>query len=571
MTALGRARPRMVGAPFSAMLARMEEKIRKAVEEALAKAGVGGATYTVERPSDLSHGDYATNAAMAAAKIAGRNPRELADSLVLTIQDALGADASRVEVAGPGFINITLSKAAVAFAIDEAGAQGEAWGKNEHEKGKRVLIEYSNPNAFKEMHAGHLVGTIIGESLSRLIENEGATLARDTFGGDVGPNVAKALWALRKHGVTEPESAKQIGDAYAEGSKAYEDDPKAKEEIDALNQAIYAGKDEAVMDLWHRGREISMDAFRRTWKMLGTHFDFELFDSDTTETGVRVVRDGLATGIFKESDGAIVYDGEPKGVHTMVFITSKDTPTYEAKDIGLAFLKEERWPSNEVIILTGNEQTGRFRTVLAALGDINAGLAAKMKHVATGFLTLTSGKMSSREGNVITANDVLAGVMQKASEKNDDPLITEQVAVGAVKFMVLRQAPGSDIVFDPEKSLSLEGDSGPYLQYALVRALKLLAYESEDAGGAEEPAEPYAIQRVILHYPEVAARAAKELAPNLLVTYLLELASAWNSFYASEQVLGSPEEAYKLKVARAFANTMANGLNLLGIPAPERM
>ncbi len=171
MTALGRARPRMVGAPFSAMLARMEEKIRKAVEEALAKAGVGSATYTVERPSDLSHGDYATNAAMAAAKIAGRNPRELADSLVLTIQDALGADASRVEVAGPGFINITLSKAAVAFAVDEAGAQGEAWGKNEHEKGKRVLIEYSNPNAFKEMHAGHLVGTIIGESLSRLIEN----------------------------------------------------------------------------------------------------------------------------------------------------------------------------------------------------------------------------------------------------------------------------------------------------------------------------------------------------------------------------------------------------------------
>ena len=549
----------------------MEEKIRKAIEEALRKAGAEGVAFSVERPSDLAHGDYATNAAMATAKKVGTAPRALAESLVTELKDALGEDAEKVEVAGPGFINITLSKAAVAFAVDEAVAKGEEWGKGDAEKGKRVLIEYSNPNAFKEMHAGHLVGTIIGESLSRLIENEGATVARDTFGGDVGPNVAKALWALRKHGVTEPESAKQIGEAYAEGAKAYEDDPDAKEEIDALNQTIYAGSDEAVMDLWHRGREISMEAFRRTWKTLGTRFDFEFFDSDTTETGVRVVRDELKKGVFKESDGAIIYDGEPKGVHTMVFITSKDTPTYEAKDIGLAFLKEERWPSDEVVILTGSEQTGRFKTVLTALSDINAGLAAKMRHVATGFLTLTSGKMSSREGNVITANDVLEGVMKKAGEKNDDPTIAEQVAVGAVKFMVLRQSPGADIVFDPETSLSLTGDSGPYLQYALVRALKLLAYESENAGGTGEPAEPYAIERVILHYPEVASRAAHELAPNLLVTYLLELASAWNAFYASEQVLGSPEEAYKLRVARAFANTMANGLALLGIPAPERM
>ena len=549
----------------------MEEKIRKAIEEALRKAGAEGGAFSVERPSDLAHGDYATNAAMATAKKVGTAPRALAESLVTELKDALGEDAEKVEVAGPGFINITLSKAAVAFAVDEAVAKGEEWGKGDAEKGKRVLIEYSNPNAFKEMHAGHLVGTIIGESLSRLIENEGATVARDTFGGDVGPNVAKALWALRKHGVTEPESAKQIGEAYAEGAKAYEDDPDAKEEIDALNQTIYAGSDEAVMDLWHRGREISMEAFRRTWKTLGTRFDFEFFDSDTTETGVRVVRDELKKGVFKESDGAIIYDGEPKGVHTMVFITSKDTPTYEAKDIGLAFLKEERWPSDEVVILTGSEQTGRFKTVLTALSDINAGLAAKMRHVATGFLTLTSGKMSSREGNVITANDVLEGVMKKAGEKNDDPTIAEQVAVGAVKFMVLRQSPGADIVFDPETSLSLTGDSGPYLQYALVRALKLLAYESENAGGTGEPAEPYAIERVILHYPEVASRAAHELAPNLLVTYLLELASAWNAFYASEQVLGSPEEAYKLRVARAFANTMANGLALLGIPAPERM
>ena len=179
--------------------------------------------------------------------------------------------------------------------------------------------------------------------------------------------------------------------------------------------------------------------------------------------------------------------------------------------------------------------------------------------------------MSSREGNVITAPNFITDVMKKVNEKNPDPLIVQQVAIGAIKYMILRQAPGSDIIFDAEKSLSLEGDSGPYLQYALVRAKKILAYGENGQGDSEEPEAPYDIERIILHYPEVAARAARELSPNLLVNYLTELASAWNAFYAKEQVLGSPEEAYKQRVARAFANTMTNGLTLLGIPAPEKM
>ena len=329
------------------------------------------------------------------------------------------------------------------------------------------------------------------------------------------------------------------------------------------------------MSLWTRGREISMEEFRRIWQLLGSHFDYEFFDSDVAESGARIVRDGLERGIFKESDGAVIYDGEAeeegKRVHTMVFITSHGTPTYEAKDMGLAFLREERWPSDRIIIITGNEQNGRFKTVFAALAKLAPKVAAKTEQIGTGFLRLTSGKMSSREGNVITAAGLIKEVIEKASEKNADPLVAEQVAIGAIKYMILRQAPGSDIIFDPEKSLSLEGDSGPYLQYALVRAKKILSYESEGAGGTEEPEVPYAIERLILHYPEVAARAARLLAPNILTTYLTELAGAWNAFYAQEQVLGSPEEAYKQRVTRAFANTMANGLNLLGIPTPERM
>ncbi len=550
----------------------MEKRIQKAVADFLAKEGASEVSFVVERPAEMVHGDYTTNAALAAGKLLGRNPRELADSLATSLLNVLGETAvSHVTVAGPGFVNITLARETVSLAIAEADAQGSEWGKGISENGQCVIVEYSNPNAFKEMHVGHLVGTVVGEAVSRLTESSGTTVMRDTFGGDIGPNVAKALWGLRKNGITEPTTAHEIGEAYVIGSNKYETDAEAKIEIDELNQAIYAGTDRELMELWRKGREISMEEFRRIWKLLGTHFDFEFFDSDTTEAGVRIVMDGLNKGIFEKSDGAVIYNGEAKGVHTMVFITSHNTPTYEAKDVGLAFLKEERWPSDKVIIVTGNEQTGRFKTVLAALGELAPLLAAKMEHLATGFLKLTSGKMSSREGNVITASELIEDIIKKASEKNEDPLVAEQVAVGAIKYMILRQSPGSDIIFDPEKSLSLEGDSGPYLQYALVRAKSVLAQSAVGNEKMETPGEVYVIERVLLHFPEVVARASHELAPNLLVTYLIELAGQWNSFYSKERIVGGDHEAYKLMLARAFVSTMTNGLTLLGIPTPERM
>lgn len=548
----------------------MEAKISLSVEAALTAIGASNTSFVVERPIELSHGDYTTNAALAAAKSLDKNPRAVAEFLVENLQRTLKDSVQSIVVAGPGFINFSLTHGAVSAALAEADTAKESWGAGKNLEGKRIIIEYSNPNAFKEMHIGHLVGTVIGEALSRLIQNNGATLARDTFGGDVGPNVAKALWALRKNHI-DPATAAEIGKAYAEGSTAYESDPTAKEEIDALNQAIYKREDPEVMALWQRGREISMEEFRRLWKLLGSHFDFEFFDSDTTEGARRIVADGLAKGIFKQSDGAIIYDGESKGVHTMVFITSHDTPTYEAKDLGLAFLKEERWPSDCSIIVTANEQTGRFKTVLAALSEIAPVLARKTEHIATGFLKLTSGKMSSREGNTITASELIREITERASEKNSDPLVAEQVAVGAIKYMILRQTLGSDIIFDTEKSLSLEGDSGPYLQYALVRAKSVIEKAPEESQHVEMSAELYPIERTILHFPEVAARAEQERAPNLLVNFLVELAGEWNSFYAKERIIGDASEKHKLLIARAFVQTMTNGLSLLGIPMPEKM
>lgn len=565
----------------------MEEQIRKEIRAALERFGAKDVAFVVERPTDSVHGDYATNAALAAAKQLGKNPRSLADELARHLIDSLGDSvASHVSVAGPGFVNITLSREAVTLAVAEAAApsfapatQGASeghsratnWGKGDAQKGRRVIVEYTDPNPFKEMHIGHLMSNVIGESLARLIESEGAAVVCANYQGDVGPHVAKAIWGLRKAGITEPSTAQELGEAYAAGSRAYEESPGAKAEIDELNQDIYKKTDAALMEEWRKGRDVSLAAFELLYKILGTHFDYYFFESETAESGTRIVRDGLNKGVFEESEGAVIYRGEKKGLHTLVFITSRGTPTYEAKDIGLAFLKEERVQTDRSIIVTAAEQIGHFKVFLAALREMAPTIAAKTTHVPHGFLRLTSGKMSSREGNVITAAGLIDDIIKKALVKNPDPLVAEQVALGAIKYMVLRQAPGSDIIFDPEKSLSLDGDSGPYLQYALVRAKKILTYASTNENGAQEPRAPYALERLIVHFPDVVARAADSLAPNILTTYLTELASAWNSFYATEQVLGSPEEAYKQRVARAFANTMTNGLSLLGIPAPERM
>lgn len=559
----------------------MHERIRSVIQAELASLGAIDVAFVVEWPAELAHGDFATNAAMAASKALGMPPRDIAQKLVPALQDALGTDAARVEVAGPGFVNITLSGDAVARELEGAIAAGDAWGRNDSRAGKRVMVEYTDPNPFKEMHIGHLMSNVIGESVSRLVDYAGAVLARANYQGDVGPHVAKAVWGLRKKGVQEPATAKELGSAYAQGSHAYEESAGAKTEIDALNKDIYEtlAKDVSdrtedereLMELWRKGRDVSLAAFEEIYSTLGTKFDYYFFENETSGSGTQIVRDGIASGIFEESEGAVIYRGEKKGLHTLVFITSKGTPTYEAKELGLAFLKEERWPSDESVILTAAEQIGHFQVVKAALEDVAPLLGAKTRHVPHGFLRLSTGKMASRKGNVITAAELINQVIESVAARNEDPLVAEQVALGAIKYSILKSSAGSDIVFDFDRSLSLDGDSGPYLQYAYVRATSILANAGDANGPADVPGEIYDLARLITRFPQVVQKAQALEAPHVVAQYLTQLAGEWNSFYAKERIIGGEHEAYKLSLVRAFANTMKNGLWLLGIPAPERM
>jgi len=546
------------------------DDIKTALIRALKEAGVSVSDVPLEHPTELSHGDYATGVALSKAKEAGMNPRALAEKIVASVGDIPGVE--KVEIAGPGFINFSLTKETFAEVIEKARAE-DTWGSGDMLSGKKIMVEYTDPNPFKEFHIGHLMSNAIGESIARLFEFQDSEVKRANYQGDVGPHVAKGIWGIWKLDL-DPSSVEHLGKAYVAGAKAYEEDPQAKEEINGINTRVYDRSDEEINKIYEAGRKASLAHFEELYALLGTKFDFYFFESQTAPLGLTQI--GEHSDVFKLSDGAVVYEGS----HTRVFITSNGLPTYEAKELGLAQLKRETMPADGYVTITASEQDGFFKVVYEAIEKVFPELHGKLAHRSHGMMRFAEGKMSSRTGNVITGesllNDLIAAAKERAAESraDDKEKLAEQVAVAAIKYQVLRQATGKNIIFDREKALSLEGDSGPYLQYAYARtqAIGEKAKEAGVAAKADDSAEPNTVMRLIPRFPEIVARAADHLEPHILTTYLLEVASAFNAWYAQEQILdGTSAAAHKLAVVEAVGRTLKNGLWILGIPAPEKM
>lgn len=528
----------------------------------------GEASIFLDHPDDPQHGDYASPVAMALAKKQKRSPMIIAEELKKKIEDAPQSKEllARVEVALPGYLNFFLSRETYAKQLASILGKPDEWGRNDTLAGKKIMVEYTDPNPFKEFHIGHLMSNAIGEAISRIVEFSGAEVKRANYQGDVGMHVAKALWGMRQ--VKKEE-------AYAYGSVAYEDNEKAKKEIQEINKAIFEKSDNKINALYEEGKQWSLDRFEKIYQRLGTRFDEYFFESQTGSRGKEIVEEGLKKGIFEKSDAAIVYRGEKKGLHTRVFINSEGLPTYEAKELGLAFIKQERWPHDVSLVVTGNEIIEYFRVVMAALFEIDAALAQKIIHVPHGFLRLKSGKMSSRTGEIIRAEDVLDEAKEKLREKTNDEAIAEAAAVGAVKYSILRQSAGKDIIFDFDTSLSFEGDSGPYLQYTHARARSVLEKAGRKGDATSKSKIIYkdsvAVERALLWFSDAVRESLETRDPHHIANYLFNLAQKFNSFYARETIIGSGRMLYSLAVTEAVVTTLKNGLWLLGIQAPERM
>ena len=548
----------------------MKEVLEKEIKSILSDFGVENPKVNFDMPAHMEMGDYSTNVAMAHAKQLGEKPLDLALRIKESLVEKRLKHISRIDVIAPGFINFFFDEHYFNKNVGEILKEGDKFGKSKQAKGYKVMIEHTQPNPFKEFHIGHLMNNTVGESVARIVRAHGAMVKTSSYHGDVGMHVAKAVWAIRNGAVTK--------EAYATGNKAFEENKEAKEEIADINKKIYDRSDGVINKIYDTGRKESLDYFESIYKKLDNHFDFHFYESESGEVGKKLVLENIGK-VFEESDGAVVFKGENFGpkTHTRVFLNSDRLPTYEAKELGLAQIKKEKFAYDTSITITADEQDSFFKVVEVAIGEVFPELKGKLKHLSHGMLKLPSGKMSSRTGSVITAETLIDQIREKIIQEHETEVATaEVITLGAIKYSILRQAIGGDIIFDFDKSISFEGDSGPYLQYSAVRANSLL----KKAEGvvdleAELPSgwQTTNLEKVLERFPSVVSRAGQEYAPHHIVTYLIDLAGEFNSFYASHKIIDEkdPTSSYRLALTKAFVQVMATGLDLLGIKVPSQM
>ncbi len=606
------------------------EDLKKAVEE----LGYNGDDIVLSIPKNSGFGDYTSNIPLQLAKSGSekgkQNPLEIANQ----ISEKFGTPEyiEKAEVAGSGFINFFIKPESLMQSLKKICDYSAFVNPKidiEREDKQKILVEFAHPNTHKQFHIGHLRNIVLGESICRILESTGNEVFRANYQGDIGLHVAKAMWGIEEklkvkneklkvyQDLPLEERIKFLGEAYAKGAIAYESIESAKQEIQKINKELYA-QDPKWLKLWQKTRAWSLEYFDTIYQKLGTHFHQLFFESQVEQRGEELVRNNIGT-IFERDQGAIIFRGEEHGLHNRVFITSEGNPTYEGKDMGLAEAEYEAFKFDRAIHVVANEQEGYFKVIFKAMEALHPDIAGKEFHLSYGFVNLKEGKMSSRTGDVVTFDWLLdevrkrvALVMKKtkktvtlnevkgisnslrpsvltpesypsATPHDDKSPMTDQernqiidiVSIGAIKFGILKFAPSTNIAFDLESSVALDGDSGPYLQYTYARAKSVLRNAHYDYLPTEVPEALEIEERQILqkieHFQNYIQEAAVDLHPNIIATFLLEFARLFNLFYQKHPIIKGDKSELRLALTCAVAVVLKQGLYLLGIEAPERM
>jgi len=486
---------------------------------------------------------------------------------------------SKVEATGP-YLNFYIDWKAFSQrlleSIDDSYGSGES--------GETVIMDVFQANPFKAFHIGHIKNAATGEALRRILEKTGRKTITVNYNGDVGIHVARWLLYYNKFCDEEiPEDFTRFcGEIYAKSSKTAKDDPKFEEEAQELNRKIDQ-RDTSIADKWKELRDLWYKDIERIRDELNVKVERMIPESECEEPGKNIVMKLFSEGKLTKSDGAIGIDLDKYGMGFFILLKSDGTAIYATKDIGLLQLKKEKYDFDRMIYVVGSEQNLYFQQLFKTFDILGLYPLEKSKHVSHGLVMLKDGKMASRLGNVIAYEDLrdimVKRVLEEIETKNpgmdNKEETAKKIALGAIMFQMLDMENNKLIRFDWEKALDIQGRSGPYLQYSLVRALNIISKEnpcSYDASLLKEDAEMTLLKK-IAKFPDVIRNATENYSPNVIANYLFELAQNFNTFYQTIHVLKAEDKLKnaRLRLVEAFATVIKSGIYLLNIPFVEKM
>ena len=558
--------------------------------------------FVVEHPADESKGDWATNIALAMFQKlknsrtqelkAIKNPKDLANFLVekLMLSEVLGevVDLSRIEVAGPGFINFWLKESWLVAELKRVLEKKENYGTNESGKGKLAIVEYSSPNIAKPFTIGHLRSTVIGDAIANLLEANGWKVLRDNHLGDWGTQFGKQICAIKHWGDIDKIASsefpvKELVALYVKFHEEAEKDPTLEDEAREWFKKLEDGDKEA-RELWQKCIDWSWIEFAKIYELLKIKHSAEFnqgkglgesFFEDKMRMVIAQLEKKKLLGIGKEDARLVFFEGDK--LPPMMIIKKDGASLYATRDLATDKYRLEKYKPDLVVNEVGAEQSLYFRQLFEIEKMLGWYKDGQRVHVGHGMFRFKEGKMSTRKGNVIWLEEVLSEAIKRAEalgngEKGD---VSQKVGIGALKWNDLKGDPKRDIVFDWDEVLNMQGNSGPYTQYTFARAGSILAKagknELMESVGEPSNEDERSVLRMIYQYPEVVTEAAKNFTPQVVATYLFGLAQRFNGFYNLNQVVGGENENFRLGLVAAVAQVLKNGLSLLGIEVPDKM
>lgn len=509
-----------------------------------------------------------------------------------------------------GFLNLSLNPIVFTKLLKEKYSIEDFKLTKKHTE--KIMVEYSSPNTNKPIHLGHIRNNLLGFSISNILKAAGNEVLRGQIINDRGIHICKSMLAWKKYGNGETPQTTGIKGDHLVGKYYVIFDQKYKEEIQSLI-SLGMDADEAkkkapihleaqemlkkwedgdveIKALWKEMNSWVYSGFEKTYQRLGVSFDLVQYESDTYLLGKDVIEEGLKKGIlFKKEDGSVWADLTEEGLDQKLLLRGDGTSVYITQDLGTAVERFTRYHLNELIYTVGNEQDYHFQVLFLILKKLGYQWADKLYHLSYGMVDLPSGKMKSREGTVVDADELMEEMHQEAVKKtselgklegyteNEKEQVNELIGLGALKYFILKVDPKKRILFDPNESIEFNGNTGPFIQYTYARTCSVLRKAAKQTLEIKDKVLNKAEQKLIIllsSYEELIEKSAADLNPALIANYIYDVSKEYNSFYQSNRILDAENESeqqLRLAITQWTGNVIRHGLSLLGIGAPERM